>query len=158
MTARKRGIKTSKTGMKPPETTDFDWPRWTRAAEPREDFVCLALAANQHPTVIAKHCGFTPSALYYYKRLIDYPPSEKKRSRSPSDTQKRIVARRNLVRILAKKTVKAAQDTEGTRVKFYSSAPKITAALRVKHDIVASRKTVLRDLNAVGLVSKRRGK
>jgi hypothetical protein len=96
--------------------------------------------------------------VYYYKRLIDNPPSEEKRSRPPSDTQKRIAARRDLVRVLAKKTLKAAQDTEGTRVKLYSSAPKIAAVLRVKHDIVASRNTVLRDLKAVGVVAKRRGK
>jgi hypothetical protein len=155
MTARKKGRKNSKTGMKPPETTDFDWPLWTRAAESRAELVRLALAANQHPTVIAKHCGFTPNAVYYYKRLIDNPPSEEKRSRPPSDTQKKIAARRNLVRGLAKKTLKA-RDTKGTRVKLYGSAPKIAAALRVKHNIAVSSRTVWLDLKAVGLVAKHR--
>jgi hypothetical protein len=154
MTARKRGIKKPTTGINTQKTTDFDWPLWTRAAESRAELVRLALAANQHPTVIAKHCGFTPNAVYYYKRLIDNPPSEEKRSRPPSDTQKRIAARRNLVRSLAKKTVKA----EGTRVKLYGSAPMIAAVLRTKHNIAVSKRTVWLDLKAVGLVAKRRGK
>jgi transposase len=165
MTARKKGVKNPKpgrnapkTGTQHPETTEFDWPWWTRAAKNREDLVRLALAANQHPTAIAKHCGMTRTGVYYYKSLMANPPSEKKRSRRRSDTQKRIFARRNLVRVLAKKKVKAPGDPEGTRVKLYSSAQKIAAVLREKHSIVASHDTVLRDLIAVGLVAKVRPK
>jgi transposase len=165
MTARKKGIKKTKTGRnapktdtQPPETTEFDWQWWTRAAKNREALVRLALAANQHPTAIAKHCGFTRNAVYYYKSLMANPPSEKKRSRRRSDTQKRIFARRSLVRVLAKKTVKAPGDPEGTRVKLYSSAMKIAAVLQVKHNIVVTSRTVEKDLKAMGLVAKVRPK
>jgi hypothetical protein len=132
MTARKNGVKYPKTGIrdpkpgtKPPETAEFDWPQWTRAATSRAELVRLALVANQRHEVIAKHFGFTPNAVYYYKRLIQNPPAtKKKRPRRRSDTQKRIFARRNLVRVLARKTLKAVGDPEETHVaKSVPSSP-----------------------------------